>query len=92
MVNGVCQCVCKEGCDFNHNHCDCKEKTCEQVHAHFYLSRKGKPVPSKADEFFGMFQTEMEKAYKIAQMNILAPKIDQEVRILRHISIRAKTA
>ena len=37
-------------------------------------------------------RTEMEKAYKIAQMNISAPKIAQKVRISRHISIRAKTA
>ena len=32
--------------------------------------------------------TEMEKAYKIAQMNILAQKIAQKTRISRHISIR----
>ena len=31
IVNGVCQCVCKQGCDFNHGQCDCKEITCEQV-------------------------------------------------------------
>ena len=35
---------------------------------------------------------EMEKAYKIAQMNISAQKIAQKVRILRHISIRVNTA
>ena len=36
--------------------------------------------------------TEMEKAYKIAQMNILAQKIAQKTRILQQMAFRAKTA
>ena len=36
--------------------------------------------------------TEMEKAYKIARMKILAKKIAQKTRISRHISICAKLA
>ena len=36
--------------------------------------------------------TEMEKAYKLARMQDLAPKIAHEMRISWHISIRGKTA
>ena len=37
----------------------------------------------------GWVGAEMEKAYKIARMNILAQRIAQKMRISRDISIRA---
>ena len=38
------------------------------------------------------YDTEVEKAWKIAQTQIVNQKIAQKERILRHIAIRAKTA
>ena len=37
-------------------------------------------------------ESEMEKAYKIAQMKISGPKISTKTRTWRHIAIRAKKA
>ena len=46
----------------------------------------------KQHQVLGMFYSEMEKAYKIAQMKILGPKISTQTRNWRHIAICAKNS